>query len=89
MMVGLLLLMAYTLVGEANHEWIGLLMPVFLAVHIVLNARWFRAVIRGRKTPLAVASLLVAVLLLVCLAVAAGSGIAQSRHLLEGAGNSP
>lgn len=41
-MISLLpLLLAYTLVGEAAHEWIGLTMMVLFLTHNRLNARWY------------------------------------------------
>ena len=52
MTVALLLLMAYGLVGEAAHEWIGMGMFALFVAHHVLNRRWIQAVPRGRYTPL-------------------------------------
>ena len=37
MTVSLLLLMAYTLVGEAAHEWIGIALFVLFIFHHILN----------------------------------------------------
>ena len=34
------LLMAYTLVGEVAHEWLGLAMLLLFIAHHVLNIRW-------------------------------------------------
>ena len=52
MSVSMLLLMAYGLVGEAAHEWIGMGMFALSVAHHVLNRRWIQAVPRGRYTPL-------------------------------------
>ena len=42
-MISLLpLLMAYSLVGEAAHEWIGLTMMVVFLTHNSLNAPWYK-----------------------------------------------
>ena len=54
MSVSMLLLMAYGLVGEAAHEWIGMGMFVLSVAHHILNHRWIQAVPRGRYTPLRV-----------------------------------
>lgn len=43
MSVSMLLLMAYGLVGEAAHEWIGMGMFALSVVHHVLNCRWIQA----------------------------------------------
>lgn len=53
MSVSMLLLMAYGLVGEAAHEWIGMGMFALSVVHHVLNRRWIQAVPRGALHALA------------------------------------
>ena len=40
MSVSMLLLMAYGLVGEAAHEWIGMGMFALSVAHHILNHRW-------------------------------------------------
>lgn len=45
------ILMAYSLIGEAAHEWLGSAMLVLFAVHHVLNFRWFKAIPRRKYTP--------------------------------------
>ncbi len=52
MSVSMLLLMAYGLVGEAAHEWIGMGMFTLFVLHHVLNRHWIRAVPNGHYTPL-------------------------------------
>lgn len=42
MTVLLLLLMAYTLVGEAAHEWLGMAMLVLFLLHHALNFKWLK-----------------------------------------------
>ena len=53
MSVSMLLLMAYGLVGEAAHEWIGMGMFALFVAHHVLNRRWIQAVPRGATLPCA------------------------------------
>ena len=43
MTAALLLLMAYSLVGEAAHEWIGMGMFLLFLVHLILNRKWVRS----------------------------------------------
>lgn len=61
MSVSMLLLMAYGLVGEAAHEWIGMGMFALSVAHHVLNRRWIQAVplVRFLLDYLAVMSLFV------------------------------
>ena len=40
MTIALLLLMAYSLVGEAAHEWIGMAMLALFILHHALNRKW-------------------------------------------------
>lgn len=44
MVVGLLLLMPYSLVGAKAHEWLGAGMMMLLFIHLLLNRRWFKSV---------------------------------------------
>ena len=52
MTVALLLLMAYGLVGEAAHEWIGMGMFALFVAHHILNRKWLLAVGKGKHTPI-------------------------------------
>ncbi len=51
MTVILLLLMAYSRVGETAHEWLGLAMFALFAAHHILNRVWIKSIGRGRYTP--------------------------------------
>lgn len=52
MTVALLLLMAYGLVGESAHEWIGMGMFALFVAHHILNRKWLLAVGKGKYTPI-------------------------------------
>ena len=54
MSVSMLLLMAYGLVGEAAHEWIGMGMFALFVAHHILNLKWLLAVGKGKYTPIRV-----------------------------------
>ena len=81
MTLALLLLMAYGLVGEAAHEWIGMGMFVLFVLHHILNRRWIGAVPRGRYTPLRVVQTVLAALVLLCMVGSMVSGILLSRYV--------
>ena len=81
MTVALLLLMAYGLVGEAAHEWIGMGMFALSVAHHVLNRRWIQAVPRGRYTPLRIVQTALAGLIFLCMVGSMISGIVLSRHV--------
>lgn len=47
MAVLLLLLMAYSLVGEVLHEWMGIAMLVLFVLHHIWNRTWYKSIGRG------------------------------------------
>ena len=81
MSVSMLLLMAYGLVGEAAHEWIGMGMFALSVVHHVLNRRWIQAVPRGRYTPLRIVQTALAGLIFLCMVGSMISDIVLSCHV--------
>ena len=81
MTAALLLLMAYGLIGEAAHEWIGMgTLALFLAHH-VLNRKWLQAVGRGRYTPMRTAQAVLVGAILLCMLGSMLSGIVISRYV--------
>lgn len=78
----LLLLMAYSLVGEALHEWLGIGMFVLFVCHHVLNSKWSRNLFKGKYTSFRIMQTVFAVLVLVSMAGSMVSGIVLSRHAL-------
>ena len=81
MSVSMLLLMAYGLVGESAHEWIGMGMFALFVAHHVLNRRWIQAVPRGCYTPLRIVQTTLIVLIFLCMVGSMISGIVLSRHV--------
>lgn len=81
MTVALLLLMAYEMVGEAAHEWIGAGMLVLFVIHHILNLHWCKRVFRGTYSSFRVFQTLIAATILVCMIGLAYSGIILSRHV--------
>ena len=81
MSVSMLLLMAYGLVGEAAHEWIGMGMFALFVAHHILNCRWIQAVPQGRYTPLRMVQTALAGLIFLCMVGSILSGIVLSRHV--------
>lgn len=83
MTVLLLLLMAYSLVGEVLHEWMGIAMLVLFILHHIWNRAWYKSIGRGRPSPhravqTALNFLLFAVVLGMLL-----SGLILSQHILD------
>ncbi|MGI6011869.1 MAG: DUF4405 domain-containing protein [Ruminococcus sp.] len=83
MTVLLLLLMAYLLVGESVHEWLGLAMFLLFIFHHLLNRHWHRNLFRGKYTPLRIFQTIVDVLLLAAMIGLMASGIILSREVFS------
>ena len=74
MTVLLLLQMAYQVMGEAAHEWLGMGMTALVIVHQILNRRWYGAMPKGKYTAYRAISTIVNVLLLASFALTAFCG---------------
>lgn len=75
--------MAYMLVGEETHEWIGSGLALLFVLHNALNRKWYAALLTGRYTSLRAFQTAVNLLCLVSMAAAAVSGAAMSRYLYD------
>ena len=80
MTVLLLLQMAYQVMGEAAHEWLGMTMTVLVIVHQILNRRWYGAMLKGKYTAYRAVSTCVNALLLLSFALTAFCGMAMSNY---------
>ena len=77
------LLMAYSLVGEAAHEYLGIGMFVLFAAHHSLNAAWWKRLHRGGYTPLRVLGTAVNLALAMIMLALPISGMILSRHVFR------
>ena len=76
----LLLLIAYSLVGEATHEWLGIGMGVLFVCHHVLNRRWSRNLLKGKYSPYRILQATLVSLVMLTMLGSMVSGIILSRH---------
>ena len=81
MVLLLLLLMAYSLIGETFHEAAGTAMLVLFTVHLVLHRKWCKALPKGKYTAYRTFITVLNILLLVLMFAQPLSGIAMSHHL--------
>ena len=81
MTVAMLLLMAYSLIGEAFHEVIGTVIFVLFIVHHLLNRGWYKSLSKGRYSPLRIFQTALDILLLLIMIAQPVSGILMSKHL--------
>ena len=83
MTIALLLLMAYGLVGEAAHEWIGTAIFLLFILHHILNRHWSRSLFRGRYTAARVLQTALVALVLFSMLGSMVSGLILSRHVFS------
>ena len=81
MTVALLLLMAYGLVGEAAHEWLGMGMFALFLAHHALNRKWLLVIGTGKYTPVRMIQTLLAGVIFLCMLGSMVSGILLSRYV--------
>ena len=79
----LLLLMSYSLVGEAAHEWLGVGIFLLFALHHVLNIKWCRNLFRGKYPPIRILQTVIDLLVFLCMAGSMISGILLSRYVFR------
>lgn len=83
MTIVLLFLMAYSLVGEVLHEWLGIGMFVLFTVHHILNRKWSRSLFKGKYTPFRILQTVLVILALISMMGSMVSGIVLSRHVFS------
>lgn len=79
----LLLLMGYSLIGEAAHEWLGVGMLLLVIAHHAFNLPWHRNLRRGPYSPYRRVQTALTALLLLAVLGCVGSGLILSQHVLE------
>jgi len=76
----LLLLMAYQVIGDFWHEWLGIAMTVLVIIHHVINLPWYVALFKGKYNVHRIMITMVDFLLLISIALSALSGISMSAY---------
>lgn len=77
-------LMAYSLISDRLHEYLGIAMFGLFVLHHTLNYKWFKSIFKGKYTPYRVYVNAVNILLLVIMLALPISGIAMSRYAVPG-----
>jgi len=83
MVILLPLMMAYSLIGEALHEWLGASMFLLFLGHHGLNWRWYRGLAKGKWTAGRLFHTFVNAALLLCMLGLMVSGVILSRYVLD------
>lgn len=83
MTILLLCQMAYMLISETAHEWMGVLMFVLFVLHHLLNRSWHKSLTKGRYTAVRTLQTVVDVLVLLSMISLMVSGIVLSREVFD------
>jgi hypothetical protein len=82
MTVLLLFALAYRIIGDAAHEWVGVSLCAMFIAHNIINRRWWAGVFRGRYTPRRIVMTAVNVLLALAMITLIITGLLHSRTVL-------
>ncbi len=77
------LLMAYSLVGEAVHEYLGIGMFLLFIAHHILNIAWWKNLFRGKYTPIRIVGTVLNFVLVIIMLALPISGMILSRHVFR------
>lgn len=81
MMIMLIMLMAYSLIGETLHEIVGTLIFALFIVHHIINRKWTSALFKGKDKPVRIFQAVINALLFIVMILQPISGILLSKHL--------
>ncbi|MGG7142050.1 DUF4405 domain-containing protein [Clostridium nigeriense] len=81
--ISLLLQMAYILIGEALHEWLGTIMFILFIFHLILNRNWIKAIYKGKYSLLRIFQTVINILIFICMLSLMISGIMMSRYVFS------
>ena len=76
-------LMAYSLVGEAVHEWLGIVMFLLFIIHHAFNWRWYKNLAIGPYPPIRILNAGINLLLVIIMVALPVSGIMMARHTFQ------
>lgn len=76
-------LMAYSLLGEAVHEWVGVAMFVLFLLHNALNWKWYKNLFGGRYSGVRLLGTVVNILIFLLMLSLTASGIVMSRYAFQ------
>lgn len=81
MLVLMPLLMSYSLVGEAAHEWLGIGITALFIAHHIINRSWHKTLFKGKYTAKRIVMTAVDILLTIDILLLIFSGVNLSEHI--------
>lgn len=83
-MTGMVLfLMAYEMIGQATHEWLGIGIFALFVIHHILNRKWCGSIQKGRYTPFRIWQTVLVLGVFLTMLGSTISGIIISRNALS------
>ena len=83
MTVCLTLLMAYSLIGEQNHEIIGIVMFALFIIHQILNVGWYKGLFKGKYNAVRIIMTIINCVIFCLMLTQMFAGIMMSRYLFK------
>ena len=83
MVVLMPMLMAYSLIGENNHEIIGICIFAIFIVHHALDRKWWTGIFKGKYNAIRVINTIVNLSLVVFMIMQPVSGVLLSKYILK------
>lgn len=77
------LLMAYSLIGEEFHEWVGVVMFALFLLHHALNWKWHKNLFKGRYTAVRIVGTGINAVIFVLMLMLMASGMIMSRFVFR------
>ena len=74
------LLMAYSLLGETAHEWLGIMMSALFILHHILNRKWYGGLCKGRYSAVRILGAVTDLFLLADMIALPVSGVRSCRY---------
>ena len=74
------ILMAYSLVGEAVHEWLGIVMFLLFIIHHAFNWQWYKNLFKGLYPLIRILNTVINLLLVIIMVTLPVSGIIMAKH---------
>ena len=83
-MLGLLFIsMAYLLIGEEIHEWIGVVLILLFMGHNIINHRWYMSMFRGKYISIRIFQEIINIMMVLSIIGLMISGVIVSRYVFK------
>ena len=76
-------LMAYSLVSEKYHEYLGVLIFILFIIHHIYNRRYIKNIFKGKYNPYKIGRLIINIILFILMLLQPISGILMSKYLFN------